>query len=242
MTAPSTPAASAMATSIALAPGATRPMPTPRPTAPKTITASPSSASRFTASRAAVARCSRLSPQEEQILVRVPAGAFGNELHLLEAARNQPLAHPRGRMERGAEVRPRHLRPADDELPAGKTPALLLVQPLEVPRAVGRQQQEASRPDDARELVHPVELDRLGKVREDAQRIGELEFAVAEPERRHELVRREPREGKVLATPFDRGAGQVAARHARAVEIRPVAEHAAAAAAEVENRRELLDF
>src|SRR5512133_509542 len=136
--APRTAAARAIVTSIALAPGATRAMPTPRPATPKTITARPSRACRFTRRAVAGRNASRRSPQQEQVLVRVSARSFGDELHLFEPTRHEPLAHPRRGMERRAAVRPRNLRPADDELTAREPCAFLVVEPLEIPLAVRR--------------------------------------------------------------------------------------------------------
>ena len=91
------------------------------------------------------------------------------------------------------------------------------------------------------QLVAPGELELLREVREDGQGVGGVEALVLEDERRREPVPLEAREGQVAPAPPDRGLVVVAAGHARALDVRPVARDAAAAAAEVEQRAELLD-
>src|SRR5947209_17124508 len=91
------------------------------------------------------------------------------------------------------------------------------------------------------QLVAPGELELLREVREDGQGVGGVEALVLEDERRREPVPLEAREGQVAPAPPDRRLVVVAARHARALDVRPVARDAAAAAAEVEQRAELLD-
>src|SRR5438093_8235198 len=55
-----------------------------------------------------------------------------------------------------------------------------------------------------------------------------------------EAVGLEVGEREIVPAPVDRGAGEIAAGDTR-VDQRPIADHAAAAAAEVENRAELVD-
>jgi hypothetical protein len=143
-------------------------------------------------------------------------------------------------MERRAEIRARHLRPAHDEIAFAEAAALVFVEPFEIALAVRRQQNEAVGPDDPSELVHPVVLDRLRQVREHRERVREIERPVVERQRWREAVRLEASEGKIVAAPVDRGAGEVTACDAR-LQPRPVADHATAAAAKVEDRIHRVD-
>src|SRR5439155_5397474 len=81
------------------------------------------------------------SSEDVDVLVRVPFCSLRDERNLLEAVR-EPRERPR-RVIRGAEVRPRDLLPADDDLARVEALALGRIEPLAVALAVGRQQQRS---------------------------------------------------------------------------------------------------
>ncbi len=97
-----------------------------------------------------------------------------------------------------------------------------------------RDEQPAAGAEHAPQLVAPRELELVREVREDGERVDEVEALVRERERRLEAVDLEAGERQVRAAPVDRLRADVAAAD-RAVEVVPVARDAAAAAAEVEH-------
>ena len=101
-----------------------------------------------------------------------------------------------------------------------------------------RHEQVAPRTEHAPELVAPCELELVGEMREDGQGIHEVEAFVLERDGRLEAVELEAGERKVRATPLDCFRIDVSAADASS-ESGPVTRHAAAAAAEVENRVDL---
>ena len=107
-------------------------------------------------------------------------------------------------MVRAAEVRAGHVAPAHDELAALEPLAFAAVEARHVRRAVRRQEQAAAGAKHAPQLVAPRELELVGEVREDGQRVDEVEALVLERERRLEPVDLEARERQVLAAPLDR--------------------------------------
>src|SRR5207244_11269602 len=112
---------------------------------------------------------------------------------------------------------------------------------LAIAGSMGGEQEVAARPEDARELLRPGEAEPLGQVREHRQGVDEVEGAAPVRERGRELVGLEAREAEVRAAPRDRGGVPVAPVDVDAIEPGPAPRDAAAAAAEVEDRVELLD-
>ena len=98
-----------------------------------------------------------------------------------------------------------------------------------------RQQQQSAGPEDAQQLVTPGELQLGGEVREDRERVDEVERSGVEVERRRKRVAREACEPEVVPAPVDRLWIDVAACH-HARKLVPVPRHASTAAAEVEHR------
>src|ERR1044072_8061130 len=87
-------------------------------------------------------------------------------------------------MERGAEVRARRAGSADDELTCLEALALLGGEAVDVPLAVGSQDEQPARREDAAELVSPRRLGILGEVREDGDRRDRPEAPVGVGQRR----------------------------------------------------------
>ena len=146
-------------------------------------------------------------------------------------------------MERRAQVRARHLAPAHDELARAESARRSsVVEPLEVALAVRREQDEAVGPDDAAQLVHPFVLDRLRQVRQHRERVREIERVVA---RTRAAARgrssRSARTGRFSRHQSIAAPGEVAARRRRTSKRAQWRIDAAAAAAEVEDRRHRLD-
>ena len=172
--------------------------------------------------------------------MRVPARALGDELDELEI-RGEPL-DPGLRVVGGAEVRPGDAVPADDELAGEEALPLLLGEAIEVAAPVRGEEDEAAGPDDAAELLHPGVLQPLRKVGEDRERVHEVELLVLERERRLELVARAAARTGGSRGPRDEALVVVGAPDLRPVEVRPLAQHPPAAAAEVEDRAHPLEL
>src|SRR4029077_19321752 len=85
------------------------------------------------------------------------------------------------------------------------------VEPRQVRAAVGRQEEAASRPEHAPQFVPPGELELLRQVREDRERVDEVEALVRERDGRRERIRLEASEGEVGAAPLDGCLAHVAA-------------------------------
>ena len=170
----------------------------------------------------------------------VPLRALGDEVERLEAGR-KAFANPLGRVERRAEIRSGDLLPANDDLAALEALPLLTPETRNVRLAVRAQQEQGAGPEDALELAHPPELHVLGQVGEDREGVDEVEAGVLERERRCEAVRLEPGELEVPAAPLDRPRVRVAAGDIDPAQRLPVPSYAAAPAAEVEDRAEVLD-
>jgi len=167
----------------------------------------------------------------------IPSCSLGIELEEREPG-GERVAEVRLGVVRAAEVRAGDVAPAHDELAALEARALVLAQPRYVRAAVRREEQQSARAEHAVHLVAPRELEVGGEVREDGERVDEVEALVLEHERRRERVLLEACERQVGAAPVDRRPADVAAGDP-AVEVAPPARDAAAAAAEVEDRLEL---
>src|SRR5262249_26130523 len=164
----------------------------------------------------------------------VPPCSLGLQLEKRETVRER-APEIRLRVVRAAEVRPRDVAPADDQLAPLELRPLALVEARHVGPAVRRQQEEPARAEDGLHLVTPRELQLLGQVREDRQRIDEVEACVVECEWWGEPVRLEAREREVVTAPLDRGTTDIAPRD-RPFEALEPSRHAPAAAAEVQHR------
>ena len=89
---------------------------------------------------------------------------------------------------RAAEVRACDVPPAHDELASLEARAFLLAEARHVRAPVRREQQSAAWAEHAVQLVPPRELEVGGEMREDGERIDEIEALVVEDERRCEGV------------------------------------------------------
>src|SRR6185437_7905460 len=148
--------------------------------------------------------------EQHEILGRIAAGAFRLELDGGEAV-GERVAQVRLRVVRAAEVRAGEIAPADDELAALEAVAFLGVEAWGVRRAVRRDEQAAAGTEDAAQLVTPRELQLGREVREDGERVDEVEALVRECERRFEPVGLEAGERQIRAAPGDRFRADVAA-------------------------------
>src|SRR6266542_4274135 len=84
-------------------------------------------------------------------------------------------------------------------------------------------------------------LQVLGKMREDGERVHEVEARVLVGQRRRQTGDGDLDEREVVAAPFDHLRIDVAPQDVGSTETGPVAEHAATPAAPVQDRVEILD-
>ena len=104
---------------------------------------------------------------------------------------------------------------------------------------MGREEQAAAGAQHPAQLVAPRRLQLLGEVREDGERIDEVEALVRVRERRREPVPVHAREAQVGAAPLHGAGVAVASGGVRRMSF-PVPQHPAATAAEVEHGADLV--
>jgi hypothetical protein len=153
------------------------------------------------------------------------------QLEQLETV-GQDLANVPAWVERRAQVRSNGTRTPDDELTRFVARTLHLGEAVDVPVAMQGQDEQPTGSEHATQFVPPLPLALLRQVREDGDRRYCAEPPVLVRERLGSAVPLELREPEVRLAPPD-GVGVTVA----AMEIgvaRPVADHAPAAAAEVE--------
>ena len=122
-----------------------------------------------------------------------------------------------GRMVCATEARARRVLVQHHDLTSAKSLLLRLRQPLqrEVVLSERRHQQPTIRPQHAQAIPHPRMLQLNGEMREDGERIDEVESRVGIRERRREVVHGDNRKRQVRVAPLHHPGIDVAAEHTR---------------------------